>query len=177
MSIEEYTQIYLQEEVRFIRNNDKLSQYHELSIFEKAIIFKYSEDGFLELNERLRNDKPMSEFGIFLNDTLEKLPNYEGLVFRGVNLSPAQIDIYINAHKNGTPVIEKAFVSTSIKKSIAYQFGMCLFAIDSIKGKDISGFTKHNEFEVLFNNNSAFEVLDYEFDETNKYHYFKLLEV
>jgi hypothetical protein len=177
MSIEEHAQIHLYKEIEVVQKNDELNKYPELSVAEKAIIYKYSEDSYADLNERLRTDKPITEFGTFLNETLEKLPNYEGLVFKGVNLSPSQIEVYTNAYEHDTAVVEKAFVSTSIKKSIAYQFGKCLFAIDSIKGKDISSFTKHKEFEVLFKNNSAFEVLDYEFDEPNDKHYFKLLEI
>lgn len=65
-----------------------------LSTHEKTLVFKYSLDAYEDLNESLRAGKE-SEFELYLNYVLEKLPNVKDVVYRGCVLSKAQIERYI----------------------------------------------------------------------------------
>ena len=82
--VEQYAKLYLQNEIKAIENSERISETKELDTFEKAIIYKYSTDGYISVNEQLRgsNGKNISELGLLLEEVLKKLPNYRGLVFR-----------------------------------------------------------------------------------------------
>jgi hypothetical protein len=54
MTTEEYAKEYLTREIQEIENSNRLNVLTDLTVYEKAIIYKYSEDGYLDLNERLR---------------------------------------------------------------------------------------------------------------------------
>ena len=149
---------------RNIREEEKL-----LSFEEQTLIYKYTEDGYDGLNTRLRANTGVndSEFGKYLDRTLSKLHNYEGIVHRAVNLTNAELQKYKDAKENSGILVEYSFISTSKSKFIAYQFGKsCRFRIFSKHGKDIEDFAKYgsahpqNEKEVLFRPNTRFRVLD-----------------
>jgi hypothetical protein len=79
MTTEKYAKKHLSREIQLIESSEeRLNASPELTVYEKAIIFKYSEDGYLDLNERLRlsEGKDISDFGIFLDECLSKLPDY-----------------------------------------------------------------------------------------------------
>jgi len=90
-NIEKYVKEYLTTELNEFRRSPFLNNYPELSIFEKTIIYKYTEDGFRTLNTALRENKGkyLSKYGHFLKYVLEKLPDYQGIVYRGVDLTPS----------------------------------------------------------------------------------------
>lgn len=138
----------------------------DLTVYEKAIIFKYSDDGYEDLNERLRlsEGKDISDFGILLDECLFKLPDYQGIVYRGDEISKLEFDKYVLCHEKVIPYHGFSFFSTSKSKSKAYE--RCkgrrckvLFKILSKKGKDIERFSKYKtDREVLFQINSIFDV-------------------
>lgn len=159
---------YLVNEIRAIENSPRIDKNTALSIYEKAIIYKYSEDGYEGLNDILRtsNGKTVTEFGKLLADALSKLPNYEGLVYRKVSLTKTELNVYEEGLKNNSTIVETPFLSTSKARAVAMAFtGNCLFRILSKKGKDIETIAKYgvfnppNEKEVLFKNNTKFKVL------------------
>ena len=140
-----------------------------LSIEEQTLIYKYTEDGYEELNRSLRtnNGANISEFGKYLDTTLSSLPNQEGLVHRAVNLTHAELKRYRDAKENNSILVEYSFVSASKSKFIAFQFGKsCRFTIISRHGKDIEAFAKYgsehvqNEKEILFRPNTPFKVIN-----------------
>ena len=166
---EKYSKKHLAREVSEIERSGRIGEYPNLSVYEKALIFKYSYDGYEELNEHLRvqEGNNTTEFGILLDHCLTKLPNFEGLVYRGANLTRNELKKYKDGAESGTPIIEPTFVSTSKSRLIAMQFGAnILFRIYSRKGKEIEKIAKFgkynppNEKEVLFRPNSSFRVLD-----------------
>lgn len=82
-SIEEYSKNKPAREIAEILSGNRNKELPELSIFGKALVFKYSVDGYDTLNENLRKSKGknLSEFGKLLNKALDKLPNFEGMFF------------------------------------------------------------------------------------------------
>lgn len=158
--------------------NDSLNDY--LNIWEKAIIYKYSNDGFKELNLILRNSNGaiIPEFGEFLKNSLNKLPNFADVVYRGVNLSENEIEKYLKLYKEKSIFTENTFISATKSKNIAYQHGNGIFRIISKKGKDVEQLSKHQkEKEVLFCCNSNFKVLDLQKDIYGKGVFITLKEI
>ena len=140
-----------------------------LNLEERTLIYKYSEDGYEGVNTILRNSEGgnNTEFGILLDNTLRKLPNYNGLVYRSVNLTEYELKKYEEASEKNTILVEYSFVSTSKSIGIASMFGKnCQFTILSQTGKEIETFTKYgfdsgqNEKEILFRPNRKFSILE-----------------
>ena len=169
LSATQYSQKYLQSEIQEIEESSRYSVLPELNKFEKAIINKYSLDGYEGINEQLRKTKgkEIPEFGRLLNIVLGKLPDYRDVVYRGVTLTQRQIQRYRNALLNGTEITEYAFISSSTSRIIGKGFmGNCFFIIKSNRGKLIEEiahygkFNPPNEYEVLFKSNTKFSILD-----------------
>jgi hypothetical protein len=162
MTPEEYAKEYLFREIKEIETSYRLNILTELTVYEKAIIFKYSEDGYEDLNEKLRlsNGNNISNYGILLGDSLSKLPNYEGIVYRGVKLNNVELNKYMSAFSKDEPIVEPFFVSTSISQLSARMFGNVRFEIFSKNGKKITEIARFNEGEVIFKYNTEFIILD-----------------
>lgn len=96
-----------------------------------------------------------------INSGLDEIPNkYKGLVFRGTSLDQKQLEPYINAFKNGSVHIEKAFLSTSYSENKAFG-GNVFFEITSKKGTMIEKLSDfESEKEVLFKAGQKFKVTD-----------------
>jgi hypothetical protein len=165
MRLRTFVSRYLSEELRVIRTSRRNNSLPELNSCEKALIYYYSEDGFEEVNERLRNSngQDLSEFGNLLKQTLKKLSNYTGLVFRNVNLTQNQIEKYEIALKNNLAIAEFTFTSCSRSKLVANQYGgNVMFRMFSKTGKNIESVAKYglydppNEKEVIFVPNTEF---------------------
>ena len=162
-----YVEKNLSAELREIERSARNSRVSELNKYEKALIYKYSDDGFDQVNTELRKKKGKNEtqFGLLLAQALEKLPNYEGLVYRGVFLTESELQKCKKASENNMEIIEYPFISTSKMRSIAMQFsGNVMFRIVSKTGKEIEEISKYgidsqNEFEILFLPNTRFNIL------------------
>ena len=170
---EQYARLHLEREVSEISNSPRIEDHLELSVYEKAFIYKYSEDGYEGVNELLRKSggKENTEFGNLLAKCLGKLPDYEGLVYRSANLGKLERKKYVAALSLSQTLIEPTFVSTSKSKLIAMEFnGNTLFRIFSKTGKAIEKIAKFgihnppNEREVLFRPNRPFRILEIEED-------------
>jgi len=108
-----------------------------------------------------------TEFGKLLVKSLAKIPDYEGLVFRSVNLTKPELEKYKHALDSNTLITEPTFVSTTKSRLIAMAFnGNTLFRIFSKTGKAIEKIAKFgihnppNEKEILFRPNRIFRVLE-----------------
>ena len=95
------------------------------------------------------------------------IPNYEGLVYRGVNLTEHALSKYMNACKQSHPVTENSFISTSKSRLIAMEYrGNVFFRIYSKPGKEIEKIAKFgvsnspNVEEVLFRSKRKFMILE-----------------
>ena len=102
-----------------------------------------------------------------LNKLLDKLPDYEGLVFRGEEMSSYRKDFFQEVLANKVSLEEPAFLSTTRSEQIAQMFsrGDTVFRIASFSGKSIEAVAFHglgspmNEREVLFKSKTRFRVL------------------
>jgi ADP-ribosyltransferase exoenzyme len=162
MTTEEYANIYLENELKIIENSDRKIILPELTIFEKAIIYKYSEDGYQDLNEKLRisNGVNIPIFGKLLSECLDKLPNFVDNIYRGVNLISKEYNRYLKAYLNDEIINEPFFISTSRSLFVGNQFGNIHFEIFCRTGKNIESIAKHPlEKEILLGNNCKFRVV------------------
>ena len=162
MTAEEYTITYLENELKIIENSDRNMVLPELTIFEKAIVYKYSEDGYQDLNERLRISKgaDIPTFGKLLSECLDKLPNFIDNIHRGVNLTNKEYNRYLEAYLNDEIINEPFFISTSRSILVGSQFGNVRFEIFCRTGKNIESIAKHPlEREILLRNNCRFRVI------------------
>lgn len=109
----------------------------------------------------------------FINEALNKLPNYEGIVFRGSKVEQKQLAKY----KVGQIITEKGFTSTSSNMAVAQAFsGNVFYTIFSKTGKAIKDFSEFSgEDEVLFRSGTKFKVLAVE--NKNGKTFIKMMEV
>ncbi len=167
--LEEYVQSQLENELKIVHRSFAQS-LTKISAEEKAIIFKYTDDGYDSLNEKLRDSKgtKISEYGEHLESVLSKLDCYEGVVYRGTKSISHKLAKYWRAYVTKEVITEYAFVSASRKKGVARQFGTILFEILSKNGKLIENISKfglvsgQNEYEILFHRNSKFLITGFE---------------
>ncbi len=166
---EKYSKDNLSQEISEIKNSNRNIENFELSVYEKALIYKYSNDGYEIVNENLRKSKgkKLDEFGKLLNKTLAKLPNFDGVVYRGANMTTQELQRYKEAVTKNKILKEYSFVSTSKSRLIAMAFkGNTLFRIYSRTGKEVEKIAKFglhgtsNEKEVLFRPNRNFIILE-----------------
>lgn len=167
--INEYVNSYLTKELEEVKNSPIGNAASILSIEERTLIYKYTEDGYSAVNETLRksNGSLNGEYGTLLDRTLGKLPNYSGLVYRSANLTAAELARYDHALENSEILVEHSFISTSKSAFIANYFGKnCRFNIICRTGKEIENYAKYgsytgqNEKEVLFRPNRGFNILE-----------------
>lgn len=95
--------------------------------YEKTLIYKYTGEGYDSLNEKLREGK-QDEYEDQLNRFFDKLPNFEGVVYRGINLASKQIATYQSAEKNNSIIVEKAFTSSTASVITATLYGNTIFS-------------------------------------------------
>lgn len=157
----------LSSELREIETSKRVGYEKVLTIHEKAVIYHYTDSGYESLNEQLRNGQNINDFGLFLNHSLDKLPDYKYLCYRTIRCSKIHLEKYYSALRNNGIIIEKSFLSCSKSKLSAFLFSDSpLFIILSKRGKDIEKIAKfgidsgQNEKEILFKSGSRFKVLD-----------------
>lgn len=168
-SVETYAKSNLTNEINIIENTNRKNEHPNLTTYEKAVIYKYSDDGYKKINEDLRisKGKTFNDFATHLNNALKKIPNFEGLVYRKVYLTDDEIDRYKIKLKNKKPLKEYSFISTTKSRLIAMNFEgktdyepNCLFRIQTRTGKEIDKIAKFDEKEVLNKPNTNFNVLE-----------------
>jgi len=137
MTVEEYATTYLEREIKIIQTSHRKDVLTQLNVFEKAIIYKYTEDGFDDLNETLRISKgeKITLFGTLLAECLDKLPDFDEIAYRGINLTSIEFQKYLNAFENGESITEHFFISSSSSIYVGNSYGTVLFKIFSQKGK------------------------------------------
>ena len=184
MTTEEYAKEHLFREIKEIENSNRLNVLTELTVYEKAIIYKYSEDGYLDLNEKLRlsEGEDISIFGLILDECLRKLPDYQDVVYRGESLTDFELETYRLAFNNNELVRKYFFASSSESRSKAYEWcnkkNRVLLEIFSFSGKAIELVSKYPaEKEILFRYNSDFWVDDFIFDEEKNLYLITKIEI
>ena len=145
----------------------------ELTETDVQSIEYYTKNGYKQINGQLisgQNNKPETTRAINrLNEALEKIPNYEGIVYRGDSFdSNNKWFSFLNSIKNKEVFTYKGFMSTSEEKDVTQGFdtifkGAVIFRINSKTGKSIKDFSdNYNEFEVLFKPNTSFKIDDWD---------------
>ncbi len=91
-----------------VKNRNRQVANNVLSPEEQTLIYKYTEDGYEGLNERLRKSKGknLSEFGKLLDKVIAKLPNYEDVIYRSVDLTDSELQKYIDAKENNAILVQ-----------------------------------------------------------------------
>jgi hypothetical protein len=91
-----YVSSYLDREFLTVNTGPIADLVSVLSLEERTLIYKYFEDGYEGVNSILRKSlgKNNTEFGRLLDNTLRKLPDYKGVVYRSVNLTSSEIEKY-----------------------------------------------------------------------------------
>ena len=166
--IKKYVIDNLHKEMGIISSTGRNNEYPQLSVYEKAVIYKYSDRGFADLNSELRKSKGMtfSELATYLDESISKLDDYYGLVFRKVYLTDDEIQRYADALTNDEDLTEYTFISTTKSALFASLFtgtnkfpANCLFRMAIIHGKEIDKIAKFDEKEVLIRPNSIHQIL------------------
>jgi hypothetical protein len=95
-----------------------------------------------------------------LSSALNKLPNFRGLVIRGVDVNPSDLGRLLDQYQPGTVVREPGFTTAS-KDGPAR--GNVRFYVNSANGKDISPVVPGQQ-QVIFSAGEKFKVTAREFD-------------
>lgn len=139
-----------------VYQSDAANLGYPISGFQYALIRNYINGGYSSINAALRAPSMTQAQALYarmVNNALDKLPKYEGLVERGTHLEPSQIAAYQPGHV----VPHRAFTSTGI----GYKFGGNVhYKIKAIgkRGADFSKGANQHEKEVLFKANTNFLV-------------------
>lgn len=140
----------------------------DLTQEEKDAILDYTGSSAQAVNGRLRDGQTGDPFMASLDDlsdtlssALAKLPDHQGVTYRGTGLSPEILD---RIQPGGT-FTDAGFGSSSIDVNVAMERASwaetpVLFTIDGKSGKDITDLSSnHAEVEVLFDKGTTFDVV------------------
>ncbi|MDO4763728.1 MAG: ADP-ribosyltransferase [Flavobacteriaceae bacterium] len=158
--------------------------FPNIDIEELNAINLYTGNYYYDINRYLRGrnvtiDKRQGFTKVFykkiaetIDNGLEKLPKFKGIVYRGANLPMEVIDLYKEAFKNKGIIVEKAFVSADLLSSVlknSHYLGNTKFYITSKNGRIIEKISKFNftEKEVLFKSNTKFKITNFVKSEDN----------
>jgi hypothetical protein len=145
---------------------------------DHAAIEDYTGAGYLKINTYLRQraaglveaDADLDARAAAVSRALSKLPNHEGIVYRGGSLS----DEMLSHYQVGTAVVHDAFTSASADSPFA---GNVQFTIFSRTGKNIakdSRLTRENE--ILFDKGATFRVIVHDVERHTGIHVVHLKE-
>jgi NAD:arginine ADP-ribosyltransferase len=136
-----------------------------LTVNEMVSIWAYTTrfSHYLEINTALRRGRvtaTQEHVSKLLERALDKLPAFCGIVYRGIELGPAQLAAFLWNHVVDTEVDARAFTSTSKIVGYAYD-GNVLLSIRSKTGRVLGCYSSFPlEKEVLFPRGTRFRVLD-----------------
>lgn len=158
-------------------------KYPKHTSLELGAIHHYTRSNtmaYRDLNKSLvtgKMDDFNSAFSDLISNGLNKLPDFEGVVYRGSILNNAQLSAYLDAHTRGAGYTHKFFTSGSKDIGIAKGFTdlrrlkkseqQCIFEISSKKGKYVndisefnSKFAKTVQQEVIFDKGTKFDITE-----------------
>ncbi|RMI29292.1 ADP-ribosyltransferase family protein [Nocardia stercoris] len=148
-------------ELRFRRREDRpLTEKPLLDRRLQNSVHWYTSGGHRDLNEALRHPGLLDDPAILarrdeLAEALDLLPEFHGIVYRGVDL-PRNV---LAQYRPGRVVIDRGFVSTSIHPEEMFA-GSTQIATISRTGRYVAPFAMRRlEAEVTFKDESAFEIL------------------
>lgn len=141
-------------------NYQKADGENTLNLEEEGALIKYISPDAYVLNDKLRSGYSLTELEkewiMNLDKALDKMPEYEGTVYRSVSgFGISDIDNFIKSHVVGKRKIFPSYISSSLgvyDESFPIQY-----IIKSKHGRNIEKYNKQ-EKEVLFKRNSRFLV-------------------
>lgn len=151
--------IYLESEKSSEKNQAHLFlKKYKLSLPEYIAVLEYTLMGFKTISHKQRNKETDSAHVNYLiqniDRALEKLPDFEGQVYRGVNLRPDEVAQIAK----GAIYTAPTYMSTSKTQPFPKAYRM---VIKTKTGKDISGLAAiKNEDEVLIRKGTQFKIDD-----------------
>lgn len=155
--------------------------YPDIPNTELAAIHHYTRNGgnYRQLNKQMEKGT-ITDFNraaqILIEQGLEKLPTYQGAVYRGMIIKRKEFD-RVFGDGEGATVKQNRFVSSSKDMNVAFDFAtkyqekmrrnevQVFIKIDGKNGRDISrisefngNFVLENQQEVLFTRNTMFRI-------------------
>lgn len=131
---------------------------------EQYAINKYISSDFYKINEKLRNNAKLSkeekELVINLDGMLDKMPKFEGIVTRSLELDNERLQKFLEEHKVGKTTVYTAYTSTTCGERYNEVSNVELY-INSKNGRDIRKYNAEEQ-EILFKRNSKFTVQEIE---------------
>ena len=134
-----------------------------------AALRYYTANGYRFVNNPLlglsEKDEGFESLNYLLKNALEKIPNYEGTVYRGQDkLSKEQVEKLKSKNKFTFP----AFTSTSKTKEDSFSYQPLSFIIKGKSGKSIEKVSYHpGEKEILFLPKTEFKVVSIDHDNSS----------
>lgn len=133
---------------------------------ERTALMVYKSGGSYTLNAKLREGVILDEHEQYIVDNLvsglEKLPVYKGKVYRNIIFDgfgdKAARDVFVRSHVIGDLITYEGFTSTSTAVD-AYPLDgdfVVHMEIESVNGRDLSGYGNNFESEVLLTRQSQF---------------------
>lgn len=140
----------------------------ELTAEEEAALLDYKSGGSYQLNAALRDGYPLDQMQYrtveALDAALEKLPPYQGTVYRRVGFDSIggqeAMDAFLKEHDAGEIIRYPAYTSTSTDPE-GYTLDGDLtvtLVMESAGGRNLEGYGNNFEREVLFPRNSRFGI-------------------
>lgn len=155
----------------------KPSDSGKLTKDEEAAVKRYVSSDSYKINEKLRNDLPLSKqdkgFVENLDYAIDKLPKYTGEkpLYRSLYTnSMSNKEEFLNNLKKGNMIDSVAYTSTS-KEIYDPNADIQISIVKSQTGADLTGKNGYNdnEKEILFPRNASFKILDKYFKEGKYY--------
>lgn len=145
---------------KFVDKKAASSEY-ELTYAEVGAILRYISPSSITLNDKLRRNEELTEdekeWIIDLDNALDKMQDYEGIVYRSVSdFGIGDVDEFINSYVPGCTKEFPSYISSS--ENVYDESFSIQYAIWSKHGKDIREYNQ-KEKEVLFKRNSKFKVI------------------
>lgn len=135
-----------------------------LSEKEQYAMNKYISSDFYVVNEKLRNGIDLSddekEMVNNLDKALNKIPRFDGIVTRSLELNEEQLNKFLKQHEIGNIIEYPAYTSTTTGERYNRISNVELY-INSKNGRDIRKYNS-KEQEILFKRGSLFRVKETE---------------
>lgn len=159
-------EIVIAELAQMAENSHLLTDENGLAEDEIAAIKSYKAGDSYKINSLLLTKSDLNDYYVNLRNNidsaLEKLPIYKGKVYRNLGFDDfggkEDMDALIAEHEIGSPVSYGAYTSSSKSTEghpISGEYVVNL-EIESITGRELSGYGNNSEQEVLFPRNTYF---------------------
>lgn len=150
----------------------------ELTAEEEAALLDYKSGGSYQLNAALRDGYPLDQMQYrtveALDAALEKLPPYQGTVYRRVGFDSIggqeALDAFLAEHRAGEIIRYPAYTSTSTSPDGYPVDGELTVTaiIEGRNGRDLDGYGNNFEREILFPRDTIFHIERVEQDAQGK---------